>query len=199
MQTAILLSGGLDSIALAHWQKPDLAITIDYGQTPAEGEIRAAAVACSQMSIRHTILRIDCSSLGSGDLAGRPPLAVAPVSEWWPFRNQLLVTLGATRALQEGAKRLLIGTVASDQVHKDGTAEFVESASRLLAVQEGELSLEAPALALTSLELVATSKAPIGLLAWSHSCHMANLACGTCRGCFKHNDVMERLIHSDGP
>jgi len=32
---AILLSGGIDSAALACWQKPDLAININYGQKPA--------------------------------------------------------------------------------------------------------------------------------------------------------------------
>ncbi len=33
-KTAILLSGGMDSIALAYWKRPELAITINYGQKP---------------------------------------------------------------------------------------------------------------------------------------------------------------------
>ena len=30
MSAALLLSGGMDSIALAYWRKPSIAITIDY-------------------------------------------------------------------------------------------------------------------------------------------------------------------------
>ena len=33
---ALLLSGGMDSIALAFWKRPEIAITIDYGQRAAE-------------------------------------------------------------------------------------------------------------------------------------------------------------------
>jgi len=36
---AILLSGGLDSIALAYWLRPQIAVTIDYGQRPARAVI----------------------------------------------------------------------------------------------------------------------------------------------------------------
>ena len=37
----MLLSGGMDSIAVAYWRRPSLAITIDYGQVPAAGELRS--------------------------------------------------------------------------------------------------------------------------------------------------------------
>lgn len=41
-KTAILLSGGMDSIALAYWKRPEIAITIDYGQKPAAAEVVAS-------------------------------------------------------------------------------------------------------------------------------------------------------------
>ena len=37
---AILLSGGMDSIALAYWKKPAHSITIDYGQKAANAEMK---------------------------------------------------------------------------------------------------------------------------------------------------------------
>ena len=40
MNTALLLSGGMDSIALAYWKRPDIALTIDYGQAAADAEER---------------------------------------------------------------------------------------------------------------------------------------------------------------
>src|SRR5438105_3448321 len=108
---ALLLSGGIDSIALAYWLKPALAITIDYGQRPARGEIDAAAAACDVLGLEHLVLSINCSSLGSGDMAGSPPHELAPVSEWWPFRNQLLITFAAAECIRRGIPGLVMGTV----------------------------------------------------------------------------------------
>lgn len=38
MKKAVLLSGGVDSICLTYGILPDIAYTIDYGQTVAERE-----------------------------------------------------------------------------------------------------------------------------------------------------------------
>src|SRR4051812_5109212 len=95
LKRLLLLSGGMDSIALAWAIRPDLSLTIDYGQLAAPGEIRAAKAVCAELGLGHKVLKIDCSGIGSGDMAGARPSEVAPVSEWWPFRNQLLVTMGA--------------------------------------------------------------------------------------------------------
>lgn len=191
--SAILLSGGIDSIALAWWTRPDVALTVDYGHVSAAGEIRAASTVCRRLGLQHEILEVDCSSLGSGDLSGRPPLDIAPVSEWWPFRNQLLVTLAGIRSLSLGVEKLLVASVSSDGQHVDGTAEFYRALDQLMQLQEGRLRLEAPALSLTSAELVRRSGVPRDVLAWAHSCHMSDFACGTCRGCCKHSVVTKEL------
>jgi 7-cyano-7-deazaguanine synthase len=191
--TALLLSGGMDSIAIAHWKRPSFAVTIDYGQRPAEAEIRAAAAACHDLNIGHTIIRTDLSALGSGDMAGSPALAVASVPEWWPFRNQMLVTLAAMAMLPRGVRELMIGTLKTDAAHADGTEEFVFVLDALLKAQEGEMTLVAPAIAMTAVELVRVSGAPMELLAWAHSCHVSNYACGDCRGCRKHYETMAAL------
>ena len=193
MTTALLLSGGMDSIALAWWFRPDLAFTIDYGQKPAAAELRAASAAAAEMQIAHEAISVDLAALGSGDMSGLPTLSVAPVSEWWPFRNQMLVTLAAMRGVAAGVNRLLIGTLATDQAHADGTREFVTSLNRLLSLQEGGLQLEAPAIGMTAVELVQQSGVPQEVLAWAHSCHVADFACGNCRGCVKHYDTMQAL------
>jgi len=183
----------MDSIALAFWRRPDAAITVDYGQVPAEAERRAAGAACAAIGIEHHIVQVDCRAVGSGDLAGTTALPIAPVPEWWPFRNQLLVTLAAASALTSRVDALLLGTVRSDGVHADGTPEFVRRASALLEIQEGALRLEAPAIEMTSAELIRTSGVPTEILAWAHSCHASNLACGRCRGCAKHFAVSREI------
>jgi len=193
MRTALLLSGGMDSSALAWWHRPDLAITIDYGQLAAQAELRASAVICRELGIEHTTIEIDCRSLGSGDMAGIQPDSRAPCSDWWPYRNQLLATFAGMRAIALGMDRLLIGTVANDGSHADGRSQFVGLLDSLMAFQEGGLRISAPAIELSTSELIRISGIPASSLAWAHSCHKANVACGQCRGCNKYFEVFHEL------
>jgi 7-cyano-7-deazaguanine synthase len=193
MTTALLLSGGMDSTALAWMTKPDVAITIDYGQQAANAEHRAALAVASAIGAEHRFVAMRLSQLGSGDMAARAAHPDAPASDWWPFRNQMLLTIAGMAALQHGCNRLLIGTVATDAQHKDGTTAFVEQMDALMRWQEGGLRIEAPALAWTSTELIVRSGVPAEVLAWSHSCHKANTPCCACRGCFKQFEVLSAL------
>jgi 7-cyano-7-deazaguanine synthase len=196
MRTAILLSGGMDSIAITYWKKPKVAITIDYGHRAAPGEVRAARAVAESLAIEHYVITTDLSALGSGDLSQRGALAIAPVREWWPFRNQMLVTLAATLSVGISVEKILIGCLSTDGTHADGRREFVERLDGLLRMQEGGLRLEAPAVEMTAVELIRTSKVPFDVLAWAHSCHTHEYACGTCRGCRKHYETMAELGHA---
>jgi 7-cyano-7-deazaguanine synthase len=193
MRTALLLSGAIDSIGLAFWKRPDLAFTVDYGQLSAEGEIHAAEAVCRSLDLQHEIITVNCRSLGSGDLSGTMPASVAPATEWWPFRNQLLLTLVGMRAVALEVRMLLFGTVRTDAFHADGTSVFFERVDDLFAIQEGALRVAAPAINLTTVELVRLAAVPLSLLSWAHSCHISNFACGTCRGCQKYEAVMQEL------
>lgn len=193
MKSGILLSGGLDSIALAFWQGPSVGITIDYGQACSDAETRASRAVCQALSLQHEVIRVNCHELGSGDLARKKPLAIAPVREWWPFRNQLLITLGAMKALALGLQEILVGSVRSDGVHRDGSLEFYELIDKLVSFQEGEIRILAPAIRMSSVELIRKSGVPIDILSWAQSCHVGDFACGSCRGCNKHYSVMEQL------
>jgi 7-cyano-7-deazaguanine synthase len=189
----ILLSGGMDSIALAYWQRPEVAFTVAYGQAAADAEIAAAGQVVSLLGMRHEIIAIDCSSLGSGHMAGTDALELAPAPEWWPFRNQLLLTLAGMRAVAIGVTELMVGSVASDGVHADGRPAFYDSIDGVMRMQEGAIRVTAPAIDMTTAELVRISGIPRSILAWAHSCHVGNLACGTCRGCVKHYEVTGEL------
>jgi 7-cyano-7-deazaguanine synthase len=122
-------------------------------------------------------------------MADRVPLPIAPTPEWWPFRNQFLITLAAMCAVREECDELLIGTVLSDNLHADGNVAFIERIDTLISAQEGRLRLRAPAAQMQSKDLVAASALTPALLAWCHSCHRSNLACGECRGCNKNREV----------
>ena len=193
MKTCLLLSGGMDSLAIAWWKRPDMAITLDYGQLAAKAEIDASKAICQQLNIMHQVIEIDCRRLGSGDMAGLEQDAMAPESDWWPYRNQALVTLSAMRAISLGVTNLWLGTVKSDSFHKDGSPEFISAISNLLSLQEGNMIVEAPAIELTTAELVRESAVPASIIAWAHSCHKANTPCGNCRGCNKYMEVFQEV------
>ena len=193
MKTALLLSGGMDSLSIAWWKRPDVAVTIDYGQLPAAAEIAASRSVCRHLGIEHHVVGVDCRALGSGDMAGTDADAQAPASDWWPYRNQLLVTLAAMKAIALGVTHLWLGTVRSDGGHRDGTPGFVAAIDRLMSLQEGGMAVDAPAIGLSTSEHVRLAAVPAGVLAWAHSCHKADVACGNCRGCHKYFDVLREL------
>lgn len=189
---ALLFSGGIDSTAIAVWQRPDLLVTVDYGQAPAGGELRAATAIAERLALRHEIIRVDCRRLGQGHLAGRDASALGAAPEWWPYRNQLLVTVCAMRFVSDGLQEVLIGTVAGDEVHHDGRPAFVDGLDTLLKLQEGGVRLLAPAIGLSSETLLERVPGVGDLLPWTFSCHVSDQACGQCRGCAKHRMVLSR-------
>lgn len=193
MKTGLLLSGGMDSLTLAWWRRPDVAITLNYGQLAAKAEIEVSTTICQLLRIPHYVIEIDCSQLGSGDMAGKQADGRAPASDWWPYRNQMLVTLAAMKAITFGVTHLWLGTVKSDGFHKDGSSEFMSAISHLLSLQEGGMVVEAPAIELSTAELVRKSGIPADLLAWAHSCHKSHVACGNCRGCNKYMEVFQEV------
>jgi 7-cyano-7-deazaguanine synthase len=187
LKTGLLISGGMDSIAIAWWMRPTWAVTIDYGQKAAAGEKLAAAQVCEEMGIEHEVITVDCSALGSGDMVHAEPDPHATASDWWPYRNQLLVTLACMRAITHGVQTLYIGTVKSDgENHRDGTKEFLNRLDDLMVCQEGGIRVVAPGIEHTTADLIRMAGVPCGLLAWAHSCHKCEIACGNCRGCNKY-------------
>jgi 7-cyano-7-deazaguanine synthase len=193
MHKGILLSGGIDSISLAYWKRPQYAFTINYGQKPAQTEIRVSKTICDLLNIQQIIIDVDCQKLGSGDLVNKNALKLAPSKEWWPYRNQLLATLSCMKAVGMGIEEIMIASVRSDGFHKDGTSEFFNLLNSLVVFQEGNLKISAPAIHLTSKELVIQSRIPAEILYYAHSCHTNNIPCGHCGGCYKYVEVIKSL------
>lgn len=197
MDECLLLSGGMDSLCLAFWRRPKYALTINYGQVCFEGELRAAEAVCEQLKINHSVLEANCSAAGAGEMLCdskcHTPSRSVPNESWWPFRNQLLVTLGAAHLTSLTCNLLVMGSVKSDSQYRDGTPAFFDLMNSLLAHQEFEMRVEVPAIQMSTLQLIEVSSIDLSLLAWSHSCHRGNFACGGCRGCRKNLDVWTSL------
>ncbi|GAA3968032.1 7-cyano-7-deazaguanine synthase [Mucilaginibacter dorajii] len=195
MKYAILLSGGMDSVALTYMYKKKLSVafTVDYGQKSSEKELEVSKKICEKLNIPHEILHIDCSSLGSGEMCNDKISPVSPVPEWWPYRNQLLITLTSMKAISYDIDSLIFGAVKTDNSYIDGTKKFFNIINKLLSIQEGNINVITPAINLTTAELIKKSKIPESLLFWAHSCHISNEPCGVCNGCVKYSEVIEEI------
>jgi 7-cyano-7-deazaguanine synthase len=195
---ALLFSGGLDSSAIAWWMKPDLCVTIDYGQSSAAGELAASTALCEIIGLRHRAIRVDLSALGTGSMAGKDAAAGASAAEFWPYRNQMLVTIAAMKLMPEGVRELMLGSVSTDR-HADGKAPFLRSLDKAMSVQEGAVRVTAPARRMSTVTLLKTSAFPYNLIGLTFSCHVHEFACGQCSGCTKHRECVQRAYgHSNG-
>lgn len=188
----MLLSGGLDSAAVAALERPERALFINYGQVPAEAERQAAKAIAQHLDLQLDELDIDLSILGSGLLAGQPPVGEAPTPEWFPFRNQHLVTIAAAHALKLDLGAVVLGTVKGDGYrHADGMPGFMATLDALVRGQEGGLRVLAPHINSLPHVLLARSGLTDDVINQTHSCHAGNLACGECPGCLRRAEVLQ--------
>lgn len=190
----LLLSGGLDSTALAHLLRPGLCVVVDYGQRCAQAEKRAATAVCRTLGLRLRAVRLDVREIGAGLLLDDQPTDGAPSPEWWPYRNQVLVTAAASIALRENLTHVIVGSVSTDgNRHIDGTAAFYEALDSLVSLQEGGIRVKAPALHLSTVQLLRESGLGEDVLGWTVSCHRAEYPCGACPGCRKRTDALAEV------
>lgn len=191
---ALLFTGGLDSTALAWMLRPERLVFFDYGQRPARGEERAARAAAAAMEIELDVRAVDMSAFGHGTMSARAASSAFPskAPEFWPYRNQMLITLAAMTYAADPLSEILVGTVVGDDAHPDGSRDFISAADELIRLQSGVRVL-APAIDMTTLQLVRKAAVPKSVLGWTFSCHTGEWACGSCRGCNKHRQVIECL------
>lgn len=185
----LLFSGGIDSTAIAWWRRPERLFFVDYGQLAAAGELRAAQSIAKDIGLPLDVRQISLRSFGHGAMADGEILnAQAP--EFWPYRNQMLLTLAGMAYAADNVESLIIGSVAGDERHPDGTDAFRSTINRIFEVQGGP-KVEAPASKLSTEQLIEKSAVPLSVLGWTFSCHRGEWACGGCNGCIKHNQVMD--------
>ncbi|WP_367657417.1 7-cyano-7-deazaguanine synthase [Clavibacter michiganensis] len=194
--TVLLFSGGLDSTALAAIMRPKVLLFVDYGQRPAQAEMRAATNVATALRLSLTTIHLGIKELGSGLLLdeSESTLETAPSPEWWPYRNQFLATAGAAVALQHSCADVALGTVAPDGLrHADGTQDFYRALDAVVSLQEGGIRINAPGISKTTEQLINDAGLDEAVLGWTTSCHRSNLVCGSCPGCWKRQRVLASL------
>lgn len=169
----VLMSGGIDSAAVAHILKTQghkvRGIFIDYGQAAAMPEARAVAAMATHLSIDVTTLSIGGKlAFGAGELAGRNAFLI----------NAAVFLGGAHRGL------LAIGVHAGTPYY-DCSPPFIAQMKTLLEEQsDGALTLVAPFLTWHKPQIV-TYFGEAGLpLDTTYSCESGTIPpCGSCASC----------------
>lgn len=193
--TVLLLSGGLDSTALAALIRPPLAVFVDYGQKPSSAEARAARAVAAHLGIPLEAVTLPLGDLGGGLMYDDTPMRNAPSPEWWPFRNQFLATAGAAVAVRNGLTRVALASVRGDgDRHVDGSQLFYQHLDAVMKIQEGAVRVTAPAIRFSTVELLREAQAGQDLIGWTVSCHRANEPCGDCPGCWKRELVLAEYL-----
>lgn len=190
IKRAILLSGGIESTCLTWKIRPQLALTVDYGQVTARGEIEAAKSVCHFLSIEHRTLTARANFVTKGLLAGNSDVASMSEPEFWPYRNQFIITCALMAVYYEEFSELLIGTVKGDSKFTDGTEDFIAAITRLTNTQSTRTKILAPAISMTSAELLVYAGLPKQLAGLTFSCHRSSIVCGTCPGCLKNKGIL---------
>ncbi len=126
-------------------------------------------------------------------MAGKSPAAGGSAEEFWPYRNQMLVTLAAMFLMPQGVKEIMVGSVSTDR-HADGRAPFYRALDRTISLQEGHLHVTAPARKYSTPKLLKISGFPYDLIGLTFSCHVYEYACGQCNGLHQTPPLRRRRL-----
>lgn len=139
-KSIILLSGGLDSLVslgLSNDLNITLALTFDYGQKSAKGEIDASTEIAKYYGINHKVIALDwlknitnTALVNNTEIPSGKNLKLDKNSMkqvWVPNRNGLFLNIAASFADAQNFTNIVIGANKEEaQTFSDNTKEFIE-------------------------------------------------------------------------
>lgn len=205
----VILSGGLDSVTLAHRARaeyPDArigAVTFDYGQRHGQRE-RACARACAQrldmfaheVTIPRNLWGPEATSALLDHHANMPDGHYAEDTMRQtivPNRNALMLTMAATTLAAIGGGRLWFGAHAGDHyVYPDCRPAFLDALSTALAAgnEPTPIEITAPYIRATKADIVADGHRLGVPFADTWSCYRGlTRHCGRCGTCVERAEA----------
>lgn len=200
--SAIIVSGGMDSITLLHEYKDSiaLAITFDYGSNHAMREIECANWHCVQLGIEHIVIPLDfihryfkSSLLEGADAIPEGHYAAENMkSTVVPFRNGIMLAIACGLAESRGLRWVMIANHGGDHaIYPDCRMGFISAISE--AMKEGTylgVRVLAPYTNITKAD-IAERGAALGVdYSKTWSCYKGGKKhCGKCGTCVERKEA----------
>lgn len=202
MSTVVLLSGGMDSTALASTLRGDFhAVSVNYGQRHGTRELQAARAVADHYGAPHTV--VDLSTLRG--ILGGSALTSADVdvpdghyaeatmgATVVPNRNAILLMVAVGYAQAHGCDRVLTAVHAGDHpVYPDCRPAFVTAADVAARFgTDGAVRIEAPFVNISKADIAATGAERDAPFHLTWSCYKGGeVHCGTCGTCVERAEA----------
>jgi len=202
-RTVLLASGGLDSTTLAYWLVDQgicfIPLFINYGQHCVTTELKTLKQVIP-FEYRDLIQVVNISDIYKGcnsRLIKEPNLwedSMEGDQLYLPYRNLLLLSVGAAFAQSRGYSHLYAGFINSNHAKEiDCSSKFFYELNLLLS-EYGSIKIEMPFREMTKLEV-----ARIGMnlnvpIASTFSCQAASeIPCGACPNCVDRLEALRNL------
>ncbi len=199
----LLASGGLDSTTLAYWLLEQSVtftpVFIDYGQHCAKTEFDTLTQVMPA-NLARSIARIDISSIyrdSESRLISEANLWTDRVTYkdlYLPYRNLLLLSVGAAYAQSRGHEKVFTAFINSNHaIELDCSSSFFNTLSLLLS-DYGSVRIEMPFRNMTKYE-VALEGIRLGApIAKTFSCQASSaVPCGACPNCVDRLDALNAI------
>lgn len=203
IDAVLLASGGLDSTTLAYWlQNKEILFVplfIDYGQHCAKTEYETLKQVMPSYYV-DSIHTIDISRVYSGSpskLIDEPNLWIDNMEGdrlYLPYRNLLMLSVGAAFAQSHGYNRLFAGFINSNHAKEiDCSSRFFIELGEMLS-EYGSVRIEMPFREMSKFDVARLGmdlKVPLGT---TFSCQAASMVpCGACPNCVDRLEAFKQL------
>lgn len=201
--SAIIVSGGMDSITLLYDKKDEIAlgISFDYGSNHNAREIPFAQMHCERLGIKHIIINLDFmhryfkSSLldGADAIPEGHYEADNMKSTVVPFRNGIMLSIATGIAESHNLKKVLIANHGGDHtIYPDCRPEFIHAIDK--AARYGtfiNVGVSAPYTDITKSQIASIGKR-LGIdYRETWSCYKGGVVhCGKCGTCIERKEAL---------
>lgn len=201
--SAIIVSGGMDSITMLYDYKDDIAlgISFDYGSKHNAKEIPLAKMHCERLGIKHINIPLSFmndyfkSSLlqGGEDIPEGHYADENMKSTVVPFRNGIMLSIAIGLAESNSLKRVFIANHGGDHtIYPDCRPGFINAINdaSIAGTYEG-ISIEAPYTNITKTDIARKGK-ELGIdYSETWSCYKGgDKHCGKCGTCIERKEAM---------
>ena len=201
--SAIIVSGGMDSVTMLYEYREEIAlgISFDYGSNHNAREIPLARMHCERLGIEHVTIPLDFmrryfkSALLEGAEAipdGRYA-AENMASTVVPFRNGIMLAIACGLAESRGLRRVMMANHGGDHtVYPDCRPEFVHAMDEAMRLgTDTNVEVLAPYTDITKGEIARRGKA-LGIdYSETWSCYKGGEKhCGRCATCIERREAL---------